>query len=123
MACFTRLGVCTTGKWALWDLQKKKKKLVFSGIDRKTLAKTEEECVALKKLSLDEGLAVLFLKQSESSGSPQSEADDAFNVLEELNSKQQRRDSVERLVESRHDICNSDWGPVRAGLSFDTPGK
>lgn len=82
--------------------------MFFSGIDRKTLAKTEEEFDALKKLSLDEGVAVLFLKQSESSGSPQSEADDAFQVLEEMNSKQQRRDSVERLVESRHGIHNSD---------------
>jgi hypothetical protein len=82
--------------------------LFFSGIDRKTLAKIEEECDALKKLSLDEGLAVLFLKKSGSSGSSQSEEDDAFHVLEEMNSKQQSRDSVERLVESRHDIHDSD---------------
>ena len=88
---------------------KKKKKTFFPGIDRKTLAKTEEECDALKKLSLHEGLAALFFKQSESSGSPQSsEADDAFHVLEEMNSKQQRRDSVERLVESSHDVHSSD---------------
>lgn len=119
MACFTTLGVCITRKWALWDYQK----LVLSGIDRKTLAKIEEECDALKKLSLDEGLTALFLKQSESSGSPRSEADDAFHVLEEMNSKQQMEDSVERLVESRHDTDYSDWGPVRAGLCFDTPGK
>lgn len=65
------------------------------GIDRKTLAKTEEECDALKKLSLDEGLAILFLKHSESSRSSQSEEDDAFHVLEEMNSKQQRRVSVQ----------------------------
>jgi hypothetical protein len=58
---------------------------------------------------LDDGLAALFLKQSESSGSPQSEADDdAFHVLEELNSKQQSRDSVKRLVDLRHDTDYSD---------------
>lgn len=87
----------------------KKKNLVFSGIDRKTLAKTEEECDALMKLSLDEGLAVSFLKESQSSGSSDSEEEeDAFHVLEEMNSKQQRRDSVQRLVKSRHDVHNSD---------------
>jgi len=74
-----------------------KKTCFFSGIDRETLAKTEEECGALKILSLEEGLAVSFLKQSESSGSSQSEEDDSFHVLEEVNSKQQRRDSVRSL--------------------------
>lgn len=38
------------------------------GIDRETLAKTEEECGALKILSLEEGLAVSFLKQSDKIG-------------------------------------------------------
>jgi len=61
------------------------------------------------KLSLDEGLAVSFLKESQSSGSSDSEEEeDAFHVLEEMNSKQQRRDSVQRLVKSRHDVHNSD---------------
>jgi len=46
------------------------------------------------------------LKQSEVSGSPQSEDDDAFHVLEEMNSKQQR--TVERLVGSKHDIHDED---------------
>lgn len=84
------------------------KNLFFSGIERKKLAKIEEQYDALKKLSLDEGLTALFLKQSESSGSPQSEAEDAYHVLDEMNSKQQWRDSVESKFGSRRDFDDSD---------------
>jgi hypothetical protein len=69
----------------------------LSGADKKTMAKVEEEFEILKKLSLDEGLAILFLKEDQSNGSPSPEGSSLFHVLEEADPEDERRDSVVSL--------------------------
>jgi hypothetical protein len=91
--------------------------LFLSGADKKTLAKVEEEFAVLKKLSLDEGLAILFLKEEQSNRSSM------FHVLEEADPEDERRDSVMRLdsVELTSESDSSDVGSAkvqRKGISL-----
>jgi hypothetical protein len=88
----------------------------LSGADKKTLAKVEEEFEILKKLSLDEGLAILFLKEDQSNGSPSHQGSSMFHVLEEADPVDERRDSVVRLdsAELTSDSDSSDVGSVKA---------
>jgi hypothetical protein len=91
------------------------RKGIFSGVDKKTLATVEEEFEVLKTLSLDQGFAVLFLKQDQNSESPLSKGNSIFHVLEELNYNEQRGDSIESLdtVQVSNEGDDSDWTPVR----------
>jgi hypothetical protein len=81
-----------------------KNSLFLSGIDRKTLAKVEEEFAILKELSLDEGLAILFPEEVQTKRSPSGSS--MFH---------ERRDDVEALdsVELTSESDDSDVGSAK----------
>jgi hypothetical protein len=93
--------------------------LFLSGIDKKTLAKVEEEFNILKKISLDEGLAILFLKEEQSNGSPSSRGS---NIMEEASPRAERRVSEQlKSFTFTGESDNSDVGSAkiqRKGISL-----
>ncbi|PNF34536.1 hypothetical protein B7P43_G10741 [Cryptotermes secundus] len=93
------------------------------GADKKILSKAAEEFEIFKKLSLDEGLAILFLKEEQSNGSPSPEGSSMFHVLEEADHEDERRGSAMRLdsVELTSESDSSDVGSAkvkRKGISL-----
>jgi hypothetical protein len=91
MALTAKVELNVRGKWVF--ISTTESPLFLSGIDKKTLSKVEEEFEILKKLSLDEGLTTLFLKEDPSNGSPSSRG---CTVLEEAIPEGERRVSFER---------------------------
>jgi hypothetical protein len=71
--------------------------LFFLGVDKRTLASIEEEFEVLKMLSLNQGFAILFVKQDENTEGSLSEESSNFHVLEESNPKEQSGPSIESM--------------------------
>jgi hypothetical protein len=106
------------GTWA-YIVSSTESPLFLSGTDKKTLTKVEEKFEILKKISLDEGLAILFLKEDQSNGRPSTRGS---SMMEEANTKGDRRVSEQlESFESTGESDNSDVGSVkiqRKGVSL-----